>query len=160
MDHQPRLRQLLPNLYWFGDTWNVYILKDGERGLLFDFGSGQILDHLHEAGVKEIEWVLHTHHHRDQAQGDYLLVERGIPIAVPEREAALFAETDAFWRLKRVYDNYDVSSIGNTLARPVPIARALRDYETFAWRGHDLRVLPTPGHTKGSVTFLVELHGT
>jgi glyoxylase-like metal-dependent hydrolase (beta-lactamase superfamily II) len=153
------LTRLSPDLYWYRDTCNVYLLKRGQRGLLVDFGSGGILDHLEEAGVHEVEWVLHTHHHRDQCQGDARLNERGVPIAVPEREAALFAETDAFWRLRRIYDNYDVSSIGHTLARPVEISRVLRDYETLAWRGYDIRVLPTPGHTKGSVTFLVEIDG-
>ena len=109
--------------------------------------------------MSQIDWVLHTHHHRDQCQGDHLLEARGVPIAVPEREAALFAETDAFWRLKRIYDNYDVSGIGFTLPRPVRISRTLRDYETFTWRGYEIRVLPTPGHTKGSVTFLAEVDG-
>ncbi len=151
--------RLSPNLYWYRDTCNVYLLKRGQHGLLIDFGSGAVLEHLAEADVQEVEWVLHTHHHRDQCQGDPLLNQRGIPIAVPEREAALFAEVNAFWRLKRIYDNYDVSSVGNTLARPVEITRVLRDYETFSWRGHDVRVLPTPGHTKGSVTFLVEVDG-
>ncbi len=159
MSHQDRLIRLSPNLFWYRDTCNVYLLKHGSRGLLVDFGSGAVLEHLAEAGVDEVEWVLHTHHHRDQCQGDPLLNERGIPIAVPEREAALFAEADAFWRLKRIYDNYDVSSIGNTLARPVRIDGVLRDYATFAWRGHDIRVLPTPGHTKGSVTLLAEVDG-
>src|SRR5262249_24741023 len=115
------LTRLSPSLFWYRDTCNVYLVKRGDRGLLIDFGSGGVLAHLAEAGVREVEWVFHTHHHRDQCQGDGLLAERGIPIAVPEREAALFAEADAFWRLKRIYDNYDVSSIGNTLARPVPI---------------------------------------
>lgn len=155
----PGLRQLSPSLYWYPDTCNVYLLKRGERGLLIDFGSGGVLDHLGEAGVRELEWVFHTHHHRDQCQGDHLLQARGVPIAVPEREAALFAETEAFWRLKRIYDNYDVSSVGHTLARSVPVARVLRDYETFAWRGYDLRVLPTPGHTKGSVSFVAQVDG-
>ena len=153
------LVRLSPSLYWYRDTCNVYLLVRGDRGLLIDFGSGGVLEHLAEAGVREIEWVLHTHHHRDQCQGDHLLAARGVPIAVPEREAALFAETDAFWRLKKIYDNYDVSSIGFTLPRPVPVARTLRDYETFAWRGYDIRVLPTPGHTKGSVTFAAEVDG-
>ncbi len=161
--HRPvkdALTRLSPNLYWYRDTCNVYLLKRGEHALLVDFGSGAVLEHLAEAGVREVEWVLHTHHHRDQCQGDPLLNQRGIPIAVPERETALFAEADAFWRLKRIYDNYDVSSIGNTLARQVKIARALRDYETFSWRGYDIRVLPTPGHTKGSVSFLVDVDGS
>jgi glyoxylase-like metal-dependent hydrolase (beta-lactamase superfamily II) len=159
-DHAHRLRRLTPSLYWFGDTCNVYLLKSGAYGLLFDFGSGGVLDHLGEAGVEGVEWVLHTHHHRDQCQGDYLLEARGVRIAVPEREAALFAETDAFWRLKRIYSNYDVSSIGNTLPRPVPVARRLRDYERFEWRGHSIQVIPTPGHTKGSVSYLFEVDGT
>lgn len=153
------LQRLSPSLWWYRDTCNVYLLTRGDRGLLVDFGSGGVLDHLHEAGVREVEWVVHTHHHRDQCQGDPLLESRGIALAVPEREAALFAEADAFWRLKRIYDNYDVSSVGFTLPRPVKVSRALRDYETFAWRGHDLRVLPTPGHTKGSVTFLAQVDG-
>jgi glyoxylase-like metal-dependent hydrolase (beta-lactamase superfamily II) len=153
------LVRLSPSLYWYRDTCNVYLLVRGDRGLLIDFGSGGVLEHLAETGVREIEWVLHTHHHRDQCQGDHLLAERGVRIAVPEREAALFAETDAFWRLKRIYDNYDVSSIGFTLPRSVPVARTLRDYETFGWRGHDIRVLPTPGHTKGSVTFVADVDG-
>ncbi|MFN8635162.1 MAG: MBL fold metallo-hydrolase [Chloroflexota bacterium] len=151
------LQQLLPNLYRYADTCNVYLLKSGQHALLFDFGSGQILDHLAEADIAEIDWVLHTHHHRDQAQGDYLLNERGIPIAVPEREAALFEHADAFWRLKRVYHNYDVSSIGNTLPRPVTVAKRFRDYERFEWRGYSIQVIPTPGHTKGSVTYLLEV---
>src|SRR5262245_60215953 len=94
------LVRLSPSLYWFQDTCNVYLITRGDRGLLIDFGSGAILEHLDEAGVTGIEWVLHTHHHRDQCQGDHLLEARGVPIAVPEREAGLFAETDAFWRMK------------------------------------------------------------
>ena len=103
----------------------------------------------------------HTHHHRDQCQGDHLLESRAaVPIAVPEREAALFAETDAFWRHQaHLRQLRHVSSIGFTLPRPVKVARMLRDYETFAWRGYDIRVLPTPGHTKGSVTFAAEIDG-
>jgi glyoxylase-like metal-dependent hydrolase (beta-lactamase superfamily II) len=153
------LQRLSPSLYWYRDTCNVYVVTREEHAILIDFGSGGVLDHLHEAGVRQVDWVLHTHHHRDQCQGDHLLPARGIPIAVPEREAALFAETDAFWRLKRIYDNYDVSSVGFTLPRPVPVARALRDYETFAWRGLEIRVLPTPGHTKGSVTYVADVDG-
>jgi glyoxylase-like metal-dependent hydrolase (beta-lactamase superfamily II) len=153
------LVRLSDSLYWYRDTCNVYLLRRGDRGLLIDFGSGGVLDHLAEAGVREVEWVLHTHHHRDQCQGDEQLAPRGIRLAVPEREASLFAHADAFWRLKRIYHNYDVSSVGHTLARPVRVDRQLRDYETFRWRGLELLVLPTPGHTKGSVTYLAEVDG-
>src|SRR5262249_19457388 len=89
--HGSPLVRLSPSLYWYRATCNVYLLTREDRGLLIDFGSGGILEHLAEAGVRELEGVLHTHHHRDQCQGDHLLAARGIPIAVPEREAALFA---------------------------------------------------------------------
>ena len=154
-----RLQAISANLFWFRDTCNVFLLRDGEAGLLIDAGSGAVLDHLAEVGVKQVEWVLHTHHHRDQCQGDPRLVEHGAQIAVPAREAALFAENEAFWRLRRQFDDYDASSLWNTLARPVPVARRLVDHETFEWRGHSIRVQPTPGHTRGSVTFLVEVDG-
>ena len=69
------LVQLSPNLYLLRDTCNVYLLRDGEHGLLIDAGSAGIADHLDEIGVRAIEWVLHTHHHRDQCQGDERLIE-------------------------------------------------------------------------------------
>ena len=130
------LVQLSPNLYLFRDTCHVYLLRDGEHGLLIDAGSAGIVDHLDKVGVQAVEWVLHTHHHRDQCQGDDRLVETGTQVAVPAREASLFENVDAFWRLRRQFDDYDASSLANTRARPIPVARRLADYETFEWRGH------------------------
>jgi len=118
-----------------------------------------VLEHLEELGVRQVDWVLHTHHHRDQAQGAGRLATHGARIGVPERESALFAQTDAFWRLRKRFDDYDGSSLWNTLARPVPVDRELRDHATFTWRGHELLVQPTPGHTKGSVSFLTTVDG-
>jgi glyoxylase-like metal-dependent hydrolase (beta-lactamase superfamily II) len=96
-----------------------------------------VLDHLDEVGVEQVEWVLHTHHHRDQCQGDARLVEHGASVAVPAREAALFEHVDAFWRLRSTYDDYDVSSDWNSLAEPIEVARRLADHETLRWHGLD-----------------------
>ncbi len=60
------LFKLSEHLYQFTDTCNVYLVVEGNKGLLIDVGSGAILDHLSTAGVEQVEWVLHTHHHRDQ----------------------------------------------------------------------------------------------
>ena len=60
------LKKLSDNLFFLEDTCNVYLVKDGARGLLIDFGSGKILDYLADVGVSQVDWVLHTHHHRDQ----------------------------------------------------------------------------------------------
>ena len=130
--------EVSPNLFWFRDTCNVYLLRSGTAGLLIDAGSAAILDHLDEIGVEQVEWVLHTHHHRDQCQGDPRLVEHGASIAVPAREAAHFDRADALWRLRSTFDDYDVSSGWDTLGSPIPVDRRLADHETFRWRGHEL----------------------
>jgi glyoxylase-like metal-dependent hydrolase (beta-lactamase superfamily II) len=153
------LVELSPSLYWFRDTCNVYLVRSGTAGLLIDAGSGAVLDHLHEVGVEQVEWVLHTHHHRDQCQGDPRLIAHGASIAVPAREAGLFEHVDAFWRLRSTFDDYDVSSDWNSPAQSIAVARRLADHEVFGWRGLDLVVQPTPGHTRGSVTYLAELDG-
>ena len=152
--------RLSPNLYWFHDICNVYLIRDGDAGLLIDAGSGAILDHLDEIGVSHIEWVLHTHHHRDQCQGDPRLIEHGAQIAVPAREAGLFEHVEAFWRQRSTFDDYDTSSDWNSPSVPIRVDRRLRDYETFNWRGLDIVTQPTPGHTRGSVTYLTEVDGS
>src|SRR5436190_10311488 len=55
-----------PELYVWTDTCNVYVVKDGEDALLVDLGDGSVLEHLAEIGVQRVEWVLFTHHHREQ----------------------------------------------------------------------------------------------
>jgi glyoxylase-like metal-dependent hydrolase (beta-lactamase superfamily II) len=156
----PRLTRLSPSLWWYRDTCDVYLWAAGDRGLLVDFGSGGILDVLEQTGVERIEAIAHTHHHRDQCGGDDLAVERDIPIWVPARERALFESTEAFWRMRRTYDSYDASSIGFTRATSIPVARGLRDHERVEWAGGVLEVVPTPGHTKGSISLLADIDGS
>ncbi len=152
-------RKLTENLYLFEDTCNVYVVRDGSSAVLIDFGSGKILDHLKDLGVTRIDWVLHTHHHRDQCQGDWRAVERRIPMAVPYHETHLFADARNFWRNRRVFHLYYVRNDFNTLTEDLPVARRLADYSTFRWGQTDFFVLPTPGHTLGSITLLAAIDG-
>ncbi len=171
----PALRQLSPSLYVLEDTCNVYLVKDGGHGLVIDFGSGTILELAGQAGVSAVEWVLHTHHHRDQAQGDGRAAALRIPVAAPEHERYLFESVESFWRNRRIFHGerpalpinlgaklhwlHYVTGDLFTLTRDVPVAASLRDYETFRWRNHEFFVLPTPGHTRGSVTLVSTIDG-
>ncbi|MFR0657281.1 MBL fold metallo-hydrolase, partial [Pantoea sp. SIMBA_079] len=65
--------------------------------IAIDFGSGDVLDHLHELGLDTLDAVLMTHHHRDQGQGLPRAVAAGIPIFVPPVEQDLFARVDEMW---------------------------------------------------------------
>ena len=113
------------NLYLFRDTCNVYVVTDGSRALLVAFGRGRVLDHLGDVGVSHVDWILHTHHHRDQCQGDSLANERNIPIAVPAHELPYFEEVEVFWGSRQIYDIYDVRQTFFTLAQRVRPARVL-----------------------------------
>jgi glyoxylase-like metal-dependent hydrolase (beta-lactamase superfamily II) len=152
-------KQVSENLYMLEDTCNVYLVRDGSRALLIDFGSGRILDYLQGLGIAGVDWVLHTHHHRDQCQGDHRAVERSIPIAVPAHEKHLFADAENFWRNRRVFHLYYVRNDFNTITENLPVAAVLQDYGTFRWNGRDVFVLPTPGHTLGSVSLMLDVDG-
>lgn len=148
--------QLSEHLYLYRDTCNVYIVKHETKAVLIDFGSGDVLDGLQEIGVEQVEAVLMTHHHRDQGQGLARAAEAGIPIWVPHAEQELFAEIDAHWQAREIYNNYNVRQDRFSLLQPVPIAGTLKDYETRIFAGVLFTVFPTPGHTIGSISLLCE----
>lgn len=153
------MKKLSDNLFLLEDTCNVYLVRNGSRAVLVDFGSGKILDFLPGLGVSQVDWILHTHHHRDQCQGDFKANERAIPIAVPAHERHLFAEAENFWRNRRIFHLYYVRNDFNTLTESIRINEVLRDYGVLRWGKQDISVLPTPGHTLGSVSLLLEVDG-
>ena len=152
--------QLLPGLHCFRDTCNVYVLVEDGDALIVDCGSGRVAEHLSEIGVTKVEWVLFTHHHRDQCSGAGELAASGAQLAVPQHERFLFDRVEDYWRQKRIYDNYNDRNTFFSLGESVPVARTLDDYETFTWRSFEFYILPAPGHTQGALTLVCEIDGT
>jgi glyoxylase-like metal-dependent hydrolase (beta-lactamase superfamily II) len=153
------LTQISSNLYWLRDTCDVYVLKDGHRALLIDFGSGHVLNLLGHIGVSRVDAILHTHHHRDQCQGDSRAVVERIPIIVPEYERYLFEDAENFWRNRRIFENYNVKNDFFTRTQNIPVAGVLRGYDTYRWGPYELLIYPTPGHTLGSVSLIGAVDG-
>jgi glyoxylase-like metal-dependent hydrolase (beta-lactamase superfamily II) len=147
------------NLFAFEDTCTVYIVRDGARCVLIDFGSGKVLDHLQGLGITQVDHILHTHHHRDQCQGDLKAAARGIPITVPAHERHLFADAENFWRNRRIYHLYYMRNDFNTVTKNIPVTKTLTDYSTFRWNKTDFFILPAPGHTLGSIALLATIDG-
>ena len=151
--------RIADQLYIFRDTCNVYVLSSGREAVLIDFGSGDVLDHLAAIGVERVTDVLMTHHHRDQGQGLARAVQAGIRIWAPHTEQDLFHSVDAHWQAREVFNNYNVRQDRFSLLESVPVTGTLLDYETRLFGAHSITVIPTPGHTTGSVSFLIELNG-
>jgi glyoxylase-like metal-dependent hydrolase (beta-lactamase superfamily II) len=110
-------------------------------------------------GITRVDAILHTHHHRDQCQGDLRAVADRIPIRVPEHERHLFEDAENFWRNRRVFHLYNVRNDFFTVAQDIPVAGVLRDYDTFHWGPFDLLIHPTPGHTLGSISLIGSVDG-
>jgi len=149
------LQELIANtLYSFQDTCVVYILRDGAEAALIDFGSGEVLEALSTLGITRVTDVLLTHHHRDQAQGLPRAIVAGARIWAPHAEQDLFHSVDAYWQGRPVFNNYNTREDRFSLLEPVPLAGTLQDYANVRFAGHEIGVLPTPGHTTGSITLL------
>jgi glyoxylase-like metal-dependent hydrolase (beta-lactamase superfamily II) len=153
------LQQLSEHLFRLHDTCNVYLLVEDRAGLLIDAGSGAIAERLDQAGVDRLEWVLHTHHHRDQCWGTPRLRSIGARVAVPEYERHLFESAEGYWQTRRTFDNYDNRNTLFTSGADIPVDAALEDYEEFVWRSYRFEVLPAKGHTFGSSCLITEIDG-
>lgn len=153
------LQPISDHLYRYEDTCNVYVVRHGEEALLIDFGSGDVLDRLGGIGVKRVAAVWMTHFHRDQGQGLRRAVEAGIPVFAPHAEQELFHSADEHWQSMQLYNNYSGRQDRFAPLVSVPLAGTLKDYERRTFGPWTLTVVPTPGHTAGSVTFLGEIDG-
>ncbi|WP_150307051.1 MBL fold metallo-hydrolase [Planctomonas psychrotolerans] len=159
------VEEVAPGIFRVRDTCNVYVLvadpdADGRRtAITIDFGSGMVLDLLDELGIDRVTDVLMTHHHRDQGQGLPRAVDEGIAIHVPPVEVDLFAKVNDMWATRPLDNDYNVRQDRFSLLDAVPVTSTVREYRTTDYGGIPIRVLPTPGHTVGSVTYVVQRNG-
>ena len=151
--------RLSPRVHRFeGDTCCVYAISHGDHALLIDFGSGAVVQALDQIRIRHVDWVLLTHHHRDQCFG-LCDAGAGAKVAVPGSERSSFADVESFWRRAPIFDLYDCVGMHNIVATNIQIDRTLGDYERFEWEDICITVYPTPGHTRGSVSYTAEIDG-
>ncbi|HWE04751.1 MAG TPA: MBL fold metallo-hydrolase [Tepidisphaeraceae bacterium] len=151
-----------PDLFEWTDTCNVYVIRQGDAAILIDLGDADVLDHLQEIGVKKIEWVLFTSHHRELCQG-YGRLKRsvegsGAKIATNEGGRALFENPAAFRKIKpSLADPYTVhgASYVRPSIRPISIDRGFNNVDTFTWRGYEISCVRTHGNSPHAMSYLI-----
>jgi glyoxylase-like metal-dependent hydrolase (beta-lactamase superfamily II) len=154
--HMPRFQTILPNLFLWTSTCNTYVLKSGSKAILIDLGDGSVLDHLTEIGVQQVEWVLFTHHHREQCQGAERLQQLGAKVACGVNEKAFFEQPLNFRRFRpKLGDPFTVhgTSYVRPPVQPVKIDHAFQKMDTFTWEGHEFWCVETPGNSPGHMSY-------
>jgi glyoxylase-like metal-dependent hydrolase (beta-lactamase superfamily II) len=157
-----KFTQVTKDIYLFPDICNVYVIKSGELGLLIDLGTGDVLDHLKEIGINKIEWVLFTHHHREQTQGYPRLKNTGAKVAVPEVEKALF-ETPLNFRkmapaLSDAFTVHGASYVRPGIT-PIKVDKTFAKMDDFTWQGIELWCVETAGNSPGSLSYITKKEG-
>ncbi len=108
-----------------------------------DAAAQEILDYVARKGL-EVEWILDTHPHADHLMASSWLKERlGAPTAIGEK----VREIAELWRgIYHMPDAFDPEA---------DFDRLFADGEEFRIGSLNVRVMLSPGHTLGSITYVV-----
>ena len=155
-----KLRQLSEHLYVFDDTCNVYLVKDGEAGLLIDAGSGTVADLVGDAVCARWSGCCTptiTATSAGARRGSLPSTGHGSPFQSTSGTCSTHAREH--WQTKRIFDNYNDRNTFFAPGEDIPVDAVLEDYEEFRWRGLSFFVLPAKGHTFGSSALLADIDG-
>lgn len=155
-----RMVSLTEGLYLHRGAINVGIIREGDRAALIDCGDGEVIAALDELGIRHVEVVYFTHHHRDQASGlDQVISYSRSPthVIVPVLERAFFDNVEHFWNDPAFHWHlYNFHPHNLMLARSIEVQGVCGEPDRFAFGRWSIQVLDTPGHTDGSVSYLVD----
>ena len=155
-----KVDQLSDSLFVHRGATNVGILRHGRQALLIDCGAGDVSLSLAKMGITQIDLILCTHHHRDSVSGLSDLIQPQTELCVPHLERRCFEEVDSFWNdPQHRWHLYDFHPHNLMLSHSIAVDRALHGGETIQWRGAMIRALHTPGHTDGSMSYVIDVDG-
>jgi glyoxylase-like metal-dependent hydrolase (beta-lactamase superfamily II) len=154
------ISQLSERLFVYHGNINVGVLRNGGRALLIDCGDGDVQSALEELGIQETSAILFTHHHRDQASGVASLMQSNTRIGVPALERRWFESVETFWTNPQMrWHLYNYHPHNLMLAESVRVTEAYAEGDAFPWGDAKIVALDTPGHTDGSVSYVVDVDG-
>ena len=152
------LTRLSEHLSVFHGPIQVGIVRYGDKALLIDCGDASVAAALGRLGVTTVNQILFTHHHRDQACGGHTLAAAGARIGVPQSERDSFDKVADYWKNpKSRWHLYNLHPHHLMLAEPLPVDATFGDRDELAFGPAKIRVLATPGHTDGSVSYVVDV---
>ncbi len=151
--------ELLPDLFCWRDACNVYLLRDGKRAVVIDYGTGAWRSHLGALGVETLEAVVLTHAHRDQVCGLYRHPDPEVAVYAPAEDVR-WLQSDSLQAFWRTYQNQGcpASYAAPRLPLTNPITLVSADMEARVGAAR-LCAVATPGHTVGAMSYVVAWRG-
>jgi glyoxylase-like metal-dependent hydrolase (beta-lactamase superfamily II) len=155
------LEPITEHVSLYRDVVNVGVIRKNGKTLLIDSGDASILELAKVLNLGTVDQVLFTHYHRDQCSGAARLKEAGAKIGVPASEAQFFDHATEFWLSANntLYERMDFRPEMMVLRESVAVDHGIKPGDVLDWEGISIRAVATPGHTEGSLTYLVESDG-
>lgn len=108
------------------------------------------------AGAREVSHVLLTHARRDT----FGAADPKAGFVVPASERDMFANPGAFWSALETGRFHDYAQQSTkTPITPLKISQAVSDGDVLQRDGARIRIISTPGYTRGAVSYLIESDG-
>lgn len=131
-------------VYPKGFSANSYILTaDGKNAVVIDAASPSVSEEVERRNLV-CRYVLLTHGHFDHVQGVRALYKKGAAICCGEREKDL------------IFSKEYLGIFGGVTVPKFKISRIFTDGENVALCGINFKVLFTPGHTAGGVSYIAD----
>ena len=128
---------------------NCYLMHDGKEAVVFDPGGSpeKVLDYLKKNNLK-LTAIYNTHLHFDHVTGNHeLSLASGAPIYANDRDSYLIPEN------RNASIMYGVAPVEDFEFQNL-------DEGTVSVLGTEMRVLATPGHTPGSLSYYLPEYKT
>ncbi len=132
---------LIPNDF----ASNCYIVYSGEEAYLFDSSaaSADIKAELEKHGLR-LKGIILTHGHFDHVlSADEVRRELGAPLYIHENDAEMLSDSHKNGYSSFFYDDFKVRDADKTFS----------DGDVFTLGDEKIKVIHTPGHTRGSCCF-------
>ena len=130
-------------------TNGVFIKKNGQTLVVYGDPVGNL---------KKADKVLFTHSRRDVIWAGRPLVENGAESVVPVLEADNFSKADNFWTSFAEARFHDYQQQTTKIpTEPLRVDRKVGEGDTIKWQDLEVNVLDTPGYTRVSVSYFVDV---
>jgi len=138
---------------------SIKVSKEGINGVYIKRnGSTLVVYGDPDNKIRRADIILFTHFRRDVIWAGISLAENGSSVIVPYKERSYFSDADSLWKNMseaRFHDYYCQTS--KISFRPIKVHKAVKGGDIITWQDIEIKVLDTPGYTRGSVTYIMDI---